>query len=254
MIDNSLGPFCFPQYDGAPRAGVPNSKTLRIRGCYGLFVSIVKGEIVRHASLKMPILALVIVVAFAMVPTASASSIDITAMGTVVGTATLTQGGTMGCGAASTDVCVSITMNSGTEVRIGGPTIAFGGDINVGASSTVMNISLGTLSPGPTGGGGLKSLGACPTCALFFQTTGPATSSTYSLVLTNADVGTGLVLGVHVIGGVCGGPANNPQTCFGGGGTLPSTPEPGMLSLFGTGLAGIVGLFRKRLLSSPWAS
>ena len=202
----------------------------------------------QYASLKLPILVLVMMAALAMVPAASASTVDLTVSGTLVGTASFTQGGTVGCGAASTDVCVSITMNSGTLVRIGGPTIAFGGNINVGSASTVTNISIGTLTPGPPGGGGLNNPGACPTCTLFFQTTGPATSSTYSLVLTNADADTGLVLGLHVVGTVCGGPVNNPQTCFGGG-SLPPIPEPGTLSLFGTGLIGIAGLIRKRLCS-----
>jgi len=200
---------------------------------------------VRNPRLQMRVLALVIVSAAALVPGASATTVDIIASGTTVGTASLTQGGTVGCSAASTDVCVSITMNSGTQVRIGGPTISFGGNINVGGTSTVTNISTGSLSLGPPGGGGLQSAGACPSCTLFFQTTGPATSSTYSLILTNADVSTGLVMGLHIVGTVCGGTTNNPQTCFAGSNLAP-IPEPGTLSLLGTGLIGIAGLIRKR--------
>jgi hypothetical protein len=60
---------------------------------------------VRITSFKLSILALVVFVVMALVPVASATSLDLTLNGQTVGTVSLTQSGS--------NVDVSITMSSG---------------------------------------------------------------------------------------------------------------------------------------------
>jgi hypothetical protein len=71
--------------------------------------------------------------------------------GTLIGTVTLTQGGTGNCtGFSSTSVCVDVEMTSGS-VRVGGPVIGFSGNVNEGGPSIVSDV----------GGGLALALGAC---------------------------------------------------------------------------------------------
>jgi hypothetical protein len=84
-------------------------------------------------SKKLPILMIIMIAAtLAIVPAASATTIsdDISVNGTLIGTVSLTQGGSGTCSTFSaTSVCVDIEMTSGS-VRLGGPVIGFSGDIN----------------------------------------------------------------------------------------------------------------------------
>jgi hypothetical protein len=197
---------------------------------------------VRNNTCKLSLLALAIVAALAIVPVASADSVKITDnlfVGTTqIGTVTLTQGGT--CNAmsiSSTSVCVDIQMTSGS-VRLGGPVIGFSGNVNVNGTTSISDVSMGSLSLGACGGIGKETI-----C---LDSTGSATTSSLLFVLSNADTSTGITVGNVHVAGVCG----TSSTCFAT--TTPTTstiPEPGTLGLLGTGLAGLAGLARHRFFS-----
>lgn len=191
-------------------------------------------------SLKISLLALVVLGALAMAPAASADSFSLTnnnlGLSGVLGTVTTSQNGS--------NVDVTIQMAPGYAVLVNGGALGFNtsGGLVLTAGS-LSNFSLSGMTASLKNNSTIGSF----TFDYLFQTSGSGgqqipTSLTFTIANANVSQISGLGLHVCVLGNAGGCATTGFAT------TSPTpVPEPGTLTLVGTSLLSLIGVVRRRL-------
>jgi len=191
-------------------------------------------------------LLLVIAVPFAAADTIHLTGNNLGISGSI-GTVTLTQG--------AGGVMVTLKANSGFSFKLQGGDILFNTNASLTASSISQVMINGGAYSGKFGFGG-PATRAGSTFTYDFSNLNPhgmTSADTISFFLSGVTVQQlelankdGAMWGVHFCVG--GGTRCGADTGFATG-HLTATPEPGTLSLLGTGIVGLAGVFRRRFLS-----
>jgi hypothetical protein len=210
----------------------------------------------RVSTLRFALLALVLAgLTLAWVPSASADSVIFNLTGNnlgisgSVGTLSVTD-------TATNQVTVSLTMNAGFSIKLQGADIAFSGP----SVLTVGGVSGLTASSGANTFSGLsfkhffapKNISQFGTFAFDYANikgspNGVVSADSLTFVLTAPGLSASQFAGVAIHFCTASGTNCGPQTGFASSGPATVVPEPGTMTLLGSGLVGLAGLVRRRI-------